>query len=281
MDGVTIVALIIALAYIILYIRGKYYRREGFEATESPSGAYTVLDTSIETKPYVTNEDKYGDFEQDFVYRNEGGFDPTKEAINQARRKFPFDWAQLPPSSSLFQAQQALFVKGDATTTAAPFQKELFENIESMKVLPPDSSDEKEADALKAYQPVATADLKSVDEGSVNDLIQKIYGEKGYVAKVAKKANNVYEVYELQEKNPKIVYEDEVQVQSSMQDNALNPFVEPEKMLVVPNAVSDMSVGLAPYGRGEAVGYRRQDYSDYNPNLEGIFGPKMQWQQYG
>lgn len=285
MDGVTIVALVIGFAYIILYIRGRYYLREGFAATAAPaesgSGAYTVLDTSFQTKPYMTNEDKYGDFEQDFVYRNEGGFDPTKEAINQARRKFPFDWAQLPPSSSLFQAQQALFVKGDATTTAAPFQKELFENIEASKVLPPDPSQDKEADALAAYQPVATADLKSVDEGSVNQLITKIYGEKGYVAKVAKKANNVYEVYELQEKNPKIVYEDEVQTQSSMQDNALNPLVEPDKMLVVPNAVSDMSVGLAPYGRGESTGYKRQTYSEYNPNLEGIFGPKMQWQQYG
>ena len=284
MDSVTIVALVIAFAYIILYVRGRYYLNEGFQgapATDGNSGAYTVLDTSNETKPYVTNEDKYGDFEQDFVYRNEGGFDPTKEAINQARRKFPFDWAQLPPSSSLFQAQQALFVKGDATTTAAPFQKELFENIEASKVLPPDSSEDKEADALKAYQPVATADLKSVDEGSVNALINKIYGEKGYVAKVAKKANNVYEVYELQEKNPKIVYEDEVQTQSSEQNNALNPLVEPEKMLVVPNAVSDISVGLAPTGYGESMGMKRQEYSGYNPNLEGIFGPKMQWQQYG
>ena len=77
------------------------------------------------------------------------------------------------------------------------------------------------------------------------------------------------------------MYEDEVQTQSSEQSNALNPLVEPDKMLVVPNAVSNMDVGLAPYGRGDSAGYKRQTYSDYNPNLEGIFGPKMQWQQYG
>jgi hypothetical protein len=52
-------------------------------------------------------------------------------------------------------------------------------------------------------------------------------------------------------------------------------------MLVVPNAVSELESGLAPYGRGESVGLQRQAYSDYNPNLEGIFGPKMQWQQWG
>jgi len=280
MDSLTIIALVVLFSYLMLYFGGRYYLREAFQ-NGGCKDCKTVLDTSLITKPYVTNEDKYGDFEQDFVYQNEGGFDPTKQAIDQARRRFPFDWAQLPPSSSLFQAQQALFVKGDATTTAAPYSRESFEDLESSKVLPPDSSNDSEADQLSAYQAVSTADLKSVDEGSVKELIEKIYGEKGLVAKVAKNANNVYEVYEVQEKNPKIVYEDDVQVQSSMQDNALNPIDYGNRMLVVPNAVSDISVGLAPYGRGESARTQRQTYSDYNPNLEGIFGPKMQWQQWG
>lgn len=260
-----ILGIIIAVSYVIFYLKGRYYLRDGFQ----DRNCRTVLDTSNQTKPYVTNEDKYGDFEQDFIFQNEGGYDPTKEAINMARRRFPFDWSQLPPSSSLYQAQQALFVKDDTTSMAAPYTQETFEDIESRKVLPPE---EAEQDALKAYQPVATADMKSVDEGSVNDLIKKIYGDKGLVASVAKKANNVYEVYETKEINPKIVYEDEVQ-----QNNALNPLVEPSEMLVVPQ----LDVGLAPYGRGESTGIRRQTYSDYNPNLEGIFGPKMQWQQWG
>ena len=89
----------------------------------------------------------------------------------------------------------------------------------------------------------------------------------------------MYEVYEVQEKNPKIVYEDEVQVSSSMQSNAFNPMVDPEKMLVVPDSVAEMSI--PQYSHGASVGLKRQEYSDYNPNLEGIFGPKMQWQQWG
>ena len=52
-------------------------------------------------------------------------------------------------------------------------------------------------------------------------------------------------------------------------------------MLVVPKAVSEVEANLAPYGSGESVGNRRQDYSNYNPNLETMFGPKMQWQQWG
>jgi hypothetical protein len=281
MDFIVIISLLVAIGYLFIYFRGRYYNYDNFE---DQSKSYTVLDTSYKTKPFVTNEDKYGDFEQDFVFQNEGGYDPTREAINMARRRLPFEWSQLPPSSSLFQAQQALFVKEDTSAMAAPFTKETFETIEARKVLPPDSKEAEQAelDALKMYKPIATADMKSVDEKSVKELVNQIYGDKGLIAKVAKKANNVYEVYEVQEKNPKIVYEDEVtEQQASIQDNALYPIVNPSEMLVVPNAVSELEAGLTPYGKGESVGLQRQEYSDYNPNLEGIFGPKMQWQQWG
>jgi len=271
MDNIVLLAILVAFSYVILYLRGRYYLRDGFK-----TGSYSVLDTSLDSqKPYMTDQDKYGDFEQDFVYQNEGGPDPTREAMNMARRRFPFDWANLPPSSSNFQAQQSLFVK-DPTTTASPYTAETFENIEAKKVLPPD---EYEEDALKAYKPKATKDMKVVDAESVDKLIKDIYGQKGLVANVAKKANNVYEVYEVMEKNPKIVYEDEVQ--ASMQTNALNPNLDASEMLVVPHSVTDINVGLAPYGAGESMGLKRQTYSDYNPNLEGIFGPKMQMQQWG
>ena len=277
MDITVLLGIAVAIAYILFYLRGRYYNREGFE----DRNCRTVLDTSYQSRPYVTTEDKQGDFEQDFIFQNEGGYDPTREAINMARRRFPFDWSQLPPSSSLFQAQQSLFVK-DSTPMAAPYTEETFTNIDSGKVLPPDSAAaaEAEKDALLAYKPVATADMKSVDEGSVKDLIAKIYGEKGLVASVAKKANNVYEVYEVQEKNPKIEDEDEV-VRGAGENNSLNPMVEPSQMLVVPGAVSDINMGVAPRATGESMGLMRQGYSQYNPNLEGIFGPKMQWQQWG
>ncbi len=276
MDMLVLVALLVALGYLILYLRSRLYLSDGFQ--DSGQGCRTVLDTSLEDiKPYVTNQDKYGDFEQDVVYMNEGGRDTTQEAINMARRKFPFDWSQLPPSSSLFQQQQALFVK-DPVTTAAPFTKETFANIESKKVLPPDGS-LTEDDQLKMYQPKPTAALNAVDGKSVNELIQNIYGSKGLIAKVAEKNNNVFEVYELQEKNPKIVWEDEIQ--ASAQSNELASKVEPSQMLVSPDIVQDVQNDLMPFARGESVGMKRSSYSDYNPNLEGIFGPKMQWQQWG
>lgn len=286
MDSTAIFALLVAFAYIILYIRRRLYKGEGFqEKTQKQDGfknCSTVLNTGLEQdKPYMTNQDQYGDFEQDFVYQNEGGRDTTQEAMNMAKRRFPFDWSQLPPSSSLFQAQQSLFVN-DAGSMAAPFKKETFTDIESIKVLPQDGSlQEKEDDALKAYKAVTTSDLKSVDQESVNTLIQRIYGDKGLIAKVAKKANNVFEVYEVQEKNPKIIYEDEVATSNGMAPNGFDPMVEPSTMLVDASGQTPIESGLAPTGRGESMGKKRQEYSQYNPNLEGIFGPKMQWQQWG
>jgi hypothetical protein len=286
MDSAAIFALLVAFAYIILYIRGRLYKGEGFEDKKEKQEGYrncaTVLDTSLEQdKPYMTNQDQYGDFEQDVVYQNEGGRDTTQEAINMAKRRFPFDWSQLPPSSSLFQAQQALFVN-EPGAMAAPFKKETFTDIESSKVLPPDGSlQEKEDDALKAYKAVATSDLKSVDQESVDKLIKRIYGDKGLIAKVAKKANNVFEVYEVQETNPKIIYEDDVATANGMAPNGFDPMVEPSTMLVDASGQTPIESGLAPTGRGQSMGKKRQEYSNYNPNLEGIFGPKMQWQQWG
>jgi len=276
MSIVVYLAIFVALGYVVLYFKDIIpVYTEGFKSCEDDNSCPTVLDTSMsQTKPYVTTETSRGDFEQDFVYQNEGGKDTAREAIDMAKRKFPFDWSQLPPDSSLFQAQQAMFVK-DSTTKAAPFKNYTYDNIESVKVLPP----EEVPDQVATYYPKKNKNLKVTDEKDVNKLIQSIYGPKGFVAKVAKKANNVYEIYELEEKNPKIVWEDELQ--ASIQSNELNSKVETSEMLVSPSAVSDLNAGLVEYGAGEKTNLGRRVVNDYSPNLEGIFGPKMQWQQYG
>lgn len=274
MDMLVLLASLVALGYIIFYMNTLTTKTEGYK-----SSCNTVLDTSTYAqKPYVTTETSRGDFEQDFIYQNEGSRDTDREAIDMAKRKFPFDWSQLPPDSSLFQAQQALFVK-DHSTRASPFKDETYTNIDSVKVLPPDLEVEQseEADELRSYEPTTKKVLNAVDDNSVNDMIQSIYGKKGFVARVAKKANNVYEIYEVIEKNPKIVWEDDIQ--ASMQSNDLESKVNPNEMIVVPEAVGD--AGLVPYGAGENTKFGRRKVNDYNPNLEGIFGPKMQWQQYG
>lgn len=278
MESLSLVALLVALGYIVFYLRTLYVN-EGYKDCKD---CKTVLDTSTSTQvPYVTTETSQGDFEQDFIYQTEGGRDVDREAIDLARRKFPFDWSQLPPDSSLFQAQQAMFTK-EPSAKAAPFKLDTYDKLDAVKVLPPDvdSENSKEADMLKTYAPMKNSKhIKAIDDKSVNKLIQNMYGEKGLVAKVAKKANNVYEIYEVQEKKPKIVWEEELQ--ASVQSNELNPKMDASDMLVVPDAVNDVQSGLTAYASGENSRMGRRTVSDYNPNLDGIFGPKMQWQQYG
>ena len=275
MDNLWRAAFVVALGYLVFYVY-TLYEKDSI-SKENFKGCRTVLDTSNgPMKPYVTTETSMGDFEQDFIYNNEGGRDSTREAIMMAKRKFPFDWAQLPPDSSLFQTQQAMFVS-EPTATAAPYTISTFVDIESKKILPPDTTaEQKEFDALVTYKP---KNINNVDKKDVNRLIKKLYGDKGLIASVAKKANNVYEVYEVREKNPKIVYEDELN--SSIQSNELNTKVDPSEMIIIPNSVEELNSGLMKYGVGEKTGIGRREYNDYNPNLEGIFGPKMQWQQYG
>lgn len=279
---VVYLAILVALGYIAFYLvtimskqKEKESEKEGYKSCNDDNSCPTVLDTSMyATKPYVTTETSRGDFEQDFIYKNEGGQDTTRDAIDLARRKFPFDWSQLPPDSSLFQAQQAMFVK-DPTTKASPFKNDTYDDIDSIKVLPPDEV----PDEVATYQPKKNNNLRSTDQKDVMKLIKSIYGPKGFVAKVAKKANNVYEIYELEEKNPKIVWEEELQ--ASIQDNELNSKVQTAELLVSPSIVNDVNSGLVSYGSGEKTNMDRRIVNDYNPNLEGIFGPKMQWQQYG
>ena len=284
MDSIIIVALLVITVYIFLYVRQMVPKKETFENEVGLGRGRPVYVEGAGSgdayeKPYMRETNADGMFEEDFVYQNEGGPNPSKDAINAAKRRFPFDWANLPPSSSLFQAQQSLFVK-DPVSTASPFIKETFEAIEAEKVLPQNvtAEEQAEADMLISYKSKTAKDMKVVDEQSVDELIQNIYGKKGLVAKVAKKANNVYEVYETMEKNPKIVYEDEVQ--ASVQSNELNPIMDPDELIVRSMAVSDLDAGMKPWGNGMVTTSGRQALSDYNPNFDEVMGPRVAMQSW-
>jgi len=244
-------------------------------------GPYTVLDTTTSyTRPYVTTEDKQGDFELDFVLGQEGGMDPRRDVINAARRKHPFDWMQYPPSASRFQEQQMAYVKDNSLNAApiVPVQDKL-----SMKVLPPDEQQQmaEETAILQAYKPKSTSEMNVVDATSVQELMDNLYSKKGLIPEVVQKANNVFEVIGTREKNPKIVYEDEVGT-ASIQSNELNPIQNPDEMVVVPGGASDLSMGLQPQGWNEKLANRQFDAeSQASVALENMFGPKMSWQQWG
>lgn len=257
-------------------ITQRVIKRREFEYPTEAVGA--VVDDANVMRPYMTNEDQYGDFEQDFIMMNEGGYNPSRDAINAARRRFPFDWSQLPPSANQFQMQQMLFNK-EPITQAAPYTAETFKDIEARDLMPIDSEveAEKEQAALKSYVPVSASEVAAPSVQSVEDLVKKIYEPKGLIPIVKQRGDtNVYEIYEVKEKNPKIVYEDAPSAERGVA-NALMP-LSPD----VPKYVdmpTDASLGLAPVS--ESGKMARNSYATYDPSLETMFGKRMSWQTWG
>jgi hypothetical protein len=268
------------------------------EYTIGEAGEVIVYDDGVVQKPYMTNEDLYGDYEdptyvlggsgsgsaelggsyeQDFIFMQEGGQNPSRDAINAARRRFPYDWSSLPPSSSQFQMQQALFAK-EPVNQAAPYTAETFKDMEAADLLPPDAvaEAERQAKLLASYKPISASDFGAPTTESVEELVAEIYKPRGLVPSVKQQGvTNIYEIYETKEIEPKIVYEDD----ASQQRGVPNP-LEPLRPDVGKQAApSDTSLGLAP--ASEKTKAARNSYATYDPSLEAMFGPRMSWQQWG
>jgi hypothetical protein len=241
-----------------------------------------AFDEANTEKPYMTNEHLYGDyegdFEQDFIFAQEGGPNASRDAINAARRRFPYDWANLPPSANQFQLQQMLFSK-EPVAQAASYTAETFKDIEAADLLPPDNvaEAERQAKLLASYKPISAKDFGTPTTQSVEDLVAKIYEPRGLIPMVKQKGDtNVYEIYETKEVNPKIIYEDEPSQQRGLA-NPLEPLSPNVEKYV--NMPTDTSLGLAPVSEKTKMG--RNSYATYDPQLETMFGPRMTWQQWG
>ena len=255
-------------------ITQRVEKRKSFEYPTEAVGA--VFDEGNVMRPYMTNEDQYGDFEQDFIMMNEGGYNPSKEAINAARRRFPFDWSQLPPSANQYQMQQMLFNK-ESVNKAAPFTTETFKDIEARDLLPPDGDAEadREKKLLSTYIPVSASEIAAPSVQSVEELVKKIYDPQGKIPIMKQRGDtNVYEIYEVKEKNPKIVYEDEAVRGLANPLEPLSPDVQ--KYVEMP---TDTSLGLAPLSEKDKLA--RNSYATWDPTLEGIFGKSLTWQTWG
>ena len=305
MDLIIATILVVCVMALYFYISGRMYLSESYMTQEEAvagsekkdsnsviigeAGEVLTYDEGNMEKPYMTNESQRGDYEdptynistgnsyeQDFIFTQEGGGNPTRDAINAARRRFPYDWAQLPPSASQFQEQQMLFSK-EPVSKAAPYTAETFKDIDAVDILPPDSvaEAERQAKLLASYKPISAKDFGAPTTESVEDLVKKIYEPRGLLPIVKQQGQtNVYEIYETKEINPKIVYEDEVQRGMANPLEPLSPDVE--KYVTMP---TDTSIGLAPASEKTKMG--RNSYATYDPSLEAMFGPRMAWQQWG
>ncbi len=238
MDGQTFFMLffgVILIAYGVLYVGGRHYLREYFQASVtggeagagSPSasqlyptplpafpspeggGATTspgecpksgrVLMEYVSMDPVAKNNiQSLDDYEMNYVFQNESDRELSQALRNKLMSQRPMDWAGMPPSSAQFQA--GLRESFENASPTVPDNAQPFRNINGDSMVPPDtlSTEMEERKVLQSYKPPSAKELESYDPDKVEDpesLIRKVYDAKGLVPTVAHKEGT--NVYEV------------------------------------------------------------------------------------
>ncbi len=281
----------------------------GCGGQEPSKDTQLVLDTSIGMqRPYVTTEMDMGDFEGDldrtYSGKFEGGIQATKDVHNLAMRQYPFDWVNAPPSSKIFQEQNALFLEKENLLRNAeplPVSYQSSMDINNARLMPPSQGKQTEGfdsqpnlnprnhsgsdgfvnlgpadEIIKSYKPMCSTDKNKLSEDDAENFILSYYDKLGLVPEFNKRDDGVYEVVGTYEKNPKIVYEDEVQQNN---DSIWKPMAGNDEITVNANFGKELAaVPSSAVLADKTTGKMRDDDSQ---GLQRMFGPGLQWQQYG
>ncbi len=304
--AMTVLIFVIALTWVSGKVFGLLEPFASSSFDQIPTKEKILLDTSSNyQRPYVTSEMDQPDYEGNFsggmdqlyLDKYEGGIGPTRDAMNTVLRQFPFDWSNAPPGARVFQEQNALYLEKEnqvrnAQVLPEPFMTTTDLNVARLLPAPAPavnlSNQEGFADAkpsvppedkvLKAYKPILPSELGKMAPEDAELFIQQYYDKKGLVPEIEKSPehDNVFHILSLQDKNPKIVWEDEVN--------------KPKRSAWTPIGQSfefDASVRYGGNGyRPEVAGAPPQmktglQKEEKIAQLERIFGPGLQWQQWG
>jgi len=290
-DMITIF-LILILVYFALYFTGRKYletyqdaaAKPAFTANGDPIKRFhgdgspeTNLNTTVypPEKPYLMNPiDDIDDYELSLVFQNQGSKTESRKQISDAMTRYPMDWAVQPPNSQYFQENQANFenkVVNDLTNPpVTSFYNEV--NGSDMKPLDTEAIDEEEKKILQTYKPESSKGLLEYSVDDVKALLEKVYTSKGLIPVIAKskQGNNIWEITELKEKNPKIVWEDEVERNTQREAQRQRG----ENVIEVPYTATDVAAGLDPFFQARnTVRDGKYDYTQWTPGLERMFAP--------
>ena len=291
MDYATTILTVCAIAFVVLYIGGRYYLREGFEDLDPNSDkakfkrmaelhAPSIYNTTAirediaQDPPYATKPImSLDDYEYSMVFQNEGNREAGEFEISQAMTRYPLDWCARPPSDQLFQTSREGFTDQVAKEmTQAPITDE-YDSISGEAEQPEDGQqiDDDERKLLQTYKPESTKDLLHYSMMDAKQLARRLYKKKGLIPIIepSKQGDNVFEIVEVKEIHPKIVWEDEVQ-----QDPMNRTELRGEGQIEVPQVVNDTAAGLDPFFEPRSsVRMSRNDYTKWTPGLERTFAP--------
>lgn len=269
--------LLVALGYLLFYVSGRKYL-ESFQGPSSSVSSPAPVRIAPPEKPYSKEPiDRLDDYEVSAIFQNKGTKEASKKQISDAMTRYPLDWSVQGPASQLFQESlEGYQNEGKPASEPAPTMPASIS--EPNHSVLPDSArqEEEERKILQMYQPEKSTNLLEYSVDDVKTLVDKLYTKRGLVPELvkSKQGNNVWEVIEVKEKDPKIVWEDEVPMTAREKRE-----VRREEVIEVPYTVSDMAAGLDPFFQKNSS-VRDGRYNQWTPGLERMFAPTQPIKQW-
>lgn len=256
--------LLLVIGYSILYFRGRKYLEnfdsKRFNPDGSPNEKMVIYQPE---KPYLLNPiDDLDDYELSNVFQNQGLKEASKKQISDAMTRYPMDWSVQGPASQHFQDNQE---KQENKTQDIPGYTEMENSLPDTVAM-----EAEELKILQTYKPESSKGLLEYSVDDVKSLLEKLYLKKGLIPVIekSKQGQNVWEITELKEKNPHIVWEDEVETERQKMTK------RGEESIEVPYTVSDVAAGLDPFFQPRvSVRDGKYDYNKFTPGLERMFAP--------
>jgi len=264
------IAILFLIGYVVFYINGRKYletfQGERFNADGSPKTSATAFQSMPENPVKEPRPDEY---EISAVFQNQGSREASQQQISDAMTRYPLDWSTQGPNSQTFQEKEAVFLKkAESLPQPAGFYQDLEGAYSAIK----DSSkqEDEEKKILQTYQPKSSKGLLQYSVEDVKSLLHKVYDKKGLVPVVvkSKQGENIWEITEVKEKNPKIVWEDDVSddpVAKVMRSRG-------EETISIPMPASDLAAGMDPFLKArDPTRKGKNDYSLSNSGLQRMF----------
>lgn len=277
-SNLMIIFLLLIFAYFILYFGGRKYlehfETKRFNPDGSPNEEQNIMVYPPE-KPYLMNPiNDLDDYELSLVFQNQGSKEASKKQISDAMTRYPMDWSNQPPDSQYFQDNQAKFEQQVATDAKNPPPTSYYKEIDGSDMTPPDTAamDAEEKKILQTYVPEKSKGLLQYSVDDVKDMVDKIYSKKGQipVLEKSKQAPNTWEIVEVKEKDPHIVWEDDLQRETERQKMQKRG----EEVIEVPYTATDVAAGLDPFFQARnSTRDGKFDYYQWTPGLERMFAP--------
>ena len=278
------IILLLVIAYVVLYFGGRKYLehfapndyddQRRFNPDGTPNEQQNMMVYPPE-KPYLMNPiDDLDDYELSLVFQNQGSKVASKKQISDAMTRYPMDWSVQGPNSQYFQDNEEEYKKKKEEDNNNPPVTGFYNEIDGSNMKLPDTAamEDEEKKILQTYKPECSKGLLEYSVDDVKALVNKVYSKKGLIPVIeqSKQGANIWEITELKEKNPHIVWEDELEKQTERQKMEKRG----EEVIQVPYTATDTAAGLDPFFEPRnTVRDGKFDYTQWTPGLERMFAP--------